>query len=1198
MLWHITRFEIAYRLRRVSTYVYFAIWFFMAFFSVSVRQFGPGSIGGKVFVNSPFTIADVMSTLSIFGLVVMAAIFGTSVYRDFEQDTYQTFFTTPIKKRDYLGGRFLGSLLVTLLTFSGLVFGLIIGAQMPWADQARLMPVNLWFHVQPFLLFIVVNSFVAGAIFFAVGALTRNIVAVYLQGVAMFVLYLLLFVLITISPDLINETWPALIDPLAIVSMSKLTRYWTVVEKNSLVVPLAESMLWNRLIWLGVGALALAAVFRFFPFSAEALTRRRSRRREKDQGEAWVPPPTSQAPRPAAAPTFDRRTTMAQWKSLTRLRLASILKEVPFWAIVLMALVFILVDGWFVGEFVWTPVRPVTYLMTELIVGELSLFVLIITTLYGGELVWKERTLRHDQIHDALPMPGWLNFTSQLAALAVVQATLLAVMAAAGITIQALKGYYHFELPLYARYLFLVAYPGYLQLAVVVLLVQTIMPNKFVGHALVIGYVMLGEVLGRFGFEDLLYRYGSVPAFTYSDMNGFGHFVRSIAWFLGYWTAAALVLSALAVLFARRGTDAGWRARLRLAGGRFTRPMIAMTAFGTLAFLGAGTFIYLNTHVWNDFENAKANRKQLARYERAYKQYEKLPQPKITGVELAVDIFPERRSFTARGVFTLTNETGAPIDRIHLYDPNDALKSAAFDRPSTRTHADTDLGYYIYTLAEPLAPQATTKLTFTAAHETRGFSQSEHNEFAHNGTFFDRSYFPLVGYQVSGELGDDDARRDQGLGPLPDLPPPTDPAARARNLFTSDAGWVSFKATVSTSPDQIAIAPGYLQREWTENGRRYFEYDMGDTKIANFYSFISGRYAVRRDVWGDTKIEVYYDPQHPYNVERMVQSVKAGLDYFSRNFGPYQFRQFRILEFPRYRNFAQSFPNTVPYSEGIGFIAHRVKDEDPDVAFYVTAHELAHQWWGHQIVGAFAQGSNILSETLAQYSALMVLEHDVGTANIRRYLKRELDGYLSGRSRERRKEMPLARVQREPYVWYQKGSLVMYALKDYLGEERLNAALRRYLDGVRFQSAPYTTAIEFVDALRDAAPPDLKPVVDDLFEHITLFDNRAVEARYRPIEDGKYAVTVKVSARKLRADGLGAETEIPIDDLIDIGVFAGTGQDQKALFLEKRRLTGGEATFEVVVDAVPTTAGIDPYNKLIDRQSNDNVVAVSRGGPP
>ncbi len=278
---------------------------------------------------------------------------------------------------------------------------------------------------------------------------------------------------------------------------------------------------------------------------------------------------------------------------------------------------------------------------------------------------------------------------------------------------------------------------------------------------------------------------------------------------------------------------------------------------------------------------------------------------------------------------------------------------------------------------------------------------------------------------------------------------PTVPAS-ARAACWQDSDWISFKATVSTAPDQIAIAPGYLTREWTENGRRYFSYDMGDTKIANFYTFVSARYIVKREMWKGVNIEVYYDPQHPYNVDRMIQSVKTGLDYFTANFGPYQFRQFRVLEFPRYQSFAQSFSNTVPFSESIGFIFHPTKEDDLDYPLYVTAHELAHQWWGHQVVGAWAQGSNILGETLAEYSALMVVEHTLGPSGVRTYLKHDLDIYLSGRRSEVRGEQTLARVTRQPYVWYNKGSLVMYALKDYIGEERLNATLRAYLEKVRF----------------------------------------------------------------------------------------------------------------------------------------------------
>ena len=563
----------------------------------------------------------------------------------------------------------------------------------------------------------------------------------------------------------------------------------------------------------------------------------------------------------------------------------------------------------------------------------------------------------------------------------------------------------------------------------------------------------------------------------------------------------------------------------------------------------------------------------------------------------------KRGGFDRRYILTATPAPRNVEDlhgQLHILDGGESLRKLTLDRPAAKTMEDRELRYAIYQFAAPLQPKETLRLDFEVGYENPGFRDGgEKAEFAHNGTFFDSTYFPSIGYNRNFELGDDDERRDEGLAPQADLPRPDAPGVRMQNLFSQDADWIHFKATVGTSPDQIAIAPGYLQREWTENGRRYFAYDMGETKIQNFYSFISGRYVVQRDKWtgpqGDVAIEVYYDPKHPYNVARMIDSSKKGLDYFSKNFGPYQFRQYRILEFPRYRSFAQSFPNTIPYSEGIGFIAHGTEEEDLDISFYVTAHELAHQWWGHQVIGCYAQGSNMLSETLAQYSALMLMEKEEGPANIRRYLKHELDRYLRGRSTERRKEDPLGLVQRGGYIWYNKGSLVMYALKDYLGEERLNAAIRKYAESVRFQEPPYTTSLDFVAALREAAPGEMKYLLTDLFETITLFDNRVVEATWRETPEKKYLVKIRVDARKLRADELGAEKEIQIDDLVDIGVFEGEKKNERPLFLEKRRLTQSQMEFEITVDRMPTRAGIDPYNKLIDRKPDDNLVVVGKG---
>jgi ABC-2 type transport system permease protein len=1187
-------FEIKFRLKRTSTYVYFAIWFFMAFLSVSVRQFGPGSFGGKVFVNSPYTITLVVSQLTGFGLVVISAIFGTSIYRDFEQDTYQIFFTTPLKKRDYLGGRMLGSVVITALIFSGIIFGLMAGKFMPWADQARLAPINLWFHVQPFLLFSVTEILFAGALFFMIGALTRNIVFVYLQGVVFLAAYLIFLVLISNNPDYLNNYWVALVDPLGGISTQKVARYWTITEKNTMTIPFAGVMAWNRLLWLSIGALATAAVFRYFPFSAEALTVKRSRKSSVEDAEEEALP----AFKPAAIVTklrFDVRATLAQLLTLTRMRVLSIIKEVPFIALVLIGAVLVIVGGWQVGRLFDTPVYPVTYLMADMVKNQFLLFMLVITTLYAGELVWKERGMKYDQIHDALPISGWLNFASHFVALTIVQVVLLAALMLSGMALQAMKGYFNFELSIYFKELFLIVLPTLIQFSILALFLQTVLPNKFLGHALVIGIVIAQSVTFRYGFESSLYQFGGQPSYTYSDMNGYGHFVKPILWFTLYWSAFVGATGVVTVMATRRGTNLDLRSRLKQAADRFRFPINAIGIAFVAVFIAIGGYIYQNTRRVNKYEDSQARRVKQARYEKQYKKYEGLPQPKITDVDLKVDIFSERRSFAATGVFTLINKTDQPITDLHVLDQNGSLKKLSFDRQFKETFADKELGYHIYQLAEALKPAESLRMDFNVAYESKGFRDiGEKAEFAYNGTFFGGDYFPVIGYDRQFELSDDDERRDQGLEPAPDLPSPEDPKARNINVFSHDSDWIHFKCVVSTSPDQIAIAPGYLQREWTENGRRYFAYDMGETKIVKFYSFISGRYEVKRDKWNDVSIEVYYDSQHEYNVARMIESAKKGLDYFSKNFGPYQFRQFRILEYPRYRTFAQSFPNTVPYSEGAGFIAHGTREDDLDAPFYVTGHELAHQWWGHQVFGCYAQGSNMLIETMAQYSALMVMEKEVGPQNIRKYLKHELDRYLRGRAGERRKEPPIARVQREPYVWYQKGSLVMYALKDYIGEERLNAALRKYLEKVKYQEAPYTTSIEFVDAMRAATPDELKYIINDLFETITLFDNRAFEATWRETPDKKYVVKIKVSAKKLRADGLGAEKEIQINDLVDLGVFVGEGKNEKTLFLAKRRITQPETEFEVTVDQQPTRAGIDPYNKLIDRNPDDNVVTVSK----
>src|SRR5579863_6537501 len=1189
-------FELKLRLKSLSTYVYFLIFFLLMFFEVSVHDFGPVGTG-KVLLNGPYALTLCYVQLTGFGAILIAAIFGPSILRDFQQDTYQLLFTKPISKLDYLGGRWTASLVINIFASSGLICGGMAGGFMPWEDKTRLAPIHLATCFQPFL-WVISQIFILGSLFFCVAALTRRLVVVYLQGVVLFAIYLVLF-LAVISTNRLDRLWPSVVDPLGFILMDNVTRYWTVAERNTQLIYWNGMFLDNRLVWLGVGLIALAVTYVLFPMSAETLTSRRSGRRartarQEEEGERQTSRPRFAIELPRVTQAFGAATARAQLASLTRVRFFNVVREIPFWAIGIIMIANTLVSCYFAGQVNDVDVWPVTYLMVGMVEGSAALFFYIIVTLYAGELIWRERNVHFEQIHDSLSVPDWIDWLSKFLALALVELILITLVMVCGIIMQTASGYYHYEILQYLKELYLIFFPQVLIFVLLALFIHTIVGNKFVGHALVIGFLILIPILYRYGIENRLVLYGETTPYTYSDMNGYGHFVPALLWSIAYWFFMGVLLAVVAIVLSRRGADVSWRARLRLARPRL-RGLAPAAALALLLAAGSGAWFHYNTHILNEFRTDQENRHRLADYERLYKKYERLPQPKVTAVDTVVDIFPERRSFSGSGHYMLANRGAQPISEIHVSDGRESIDEVRFDRPAHVKLSDKRHFYTIYALEQPLAPGGSLRMDFRSSYTARGFKDGhERPEFAYNGTFFDRDYFPYIGYNQGLEVDDPVRRREEKLGPLEEMAPPGDPYYSNINLFTADSEWVTFHTVVSTSSDQIAIAPGYLKREWTQNGRRYFEYGMGDTRINNFFSFLSGRFNVKRDQSKGVNLEVYYQPGHEYNLERMIESIKSGLDYYQTSYGPYQFQQFRVLEFPRYRGFAQSFPNTVPYSESIGFIERMKKPDDIDLLYFVTAHELAHQWWGHQLIGSDTQGSNMMSETLAEYSALKVLARRYGPDMLHKELRHELDTYLRGRGGETRHEPPLVLVQREPYVWYQKGALVMFALDDYIGEDRMNAALRSFLEKNRYASGPFPDTRGFVAALREVTPPDLQYVITDMFESIVLFDNKAVSATYMPAPDHKFKVTLTVSGQKRKADGSGNESPMTLDDRVDVGVFSGTKEHLKPLELAKHHLTERDNTFTFVVNQTPTWAGIDPYNKLIDRNPEDNLIAVEK----
>ncbi len=1209
MFWEFFSFEVRLRCKSISTYIYFLVWFTFYFLCVASESFGPVAYAnGKVLLNGPYANTVYATGASLFGIIIIAAIFGTSILRDFQRDTYQILFTKPIPKFAYLGGRWAGSLVVTVFAFSGCLLGEYAGTFAPWADHSRIGPNHLSWYIQPFLSITVVQIFFLGSLFFAVAALSRKIFVVYVQGAALFMIYLIGITVFSATRSL-ERFWSGIFDPIGFVYLDDITRYWTVVERNRLLLSWSPHVgagvfLYNRLLWLLIGCLSLVALWALFPMSVEALTAvsqgRRAAKAKKQEELELRPVRTLVAARlPRVNRIFSRSTTWAQFLSLSRLRIYIILHEVPFWAITGLMIVFAINNGYFAGRVADVDVWPVTYLMVQAVEGGATLFLFIVAALYAAELIWRERDVHFDGIHDALPMGETIDWISKLVAIAFVEIVLLFVTMLCGILMQTVAGYYHYELLQYFKELYIVTFPQVMVFALLALFVQTMVSNKFIGHGIVIGVVVIVPILFNFGWENTLYLFGNTPPYTYSDMNGYGHFVPALFWSITYWLAVAALLGVISIAWTRRGAEDGWIARQRLAGSRW--PSVLPAAVICLVIgLGSGVWYYYNGHVLNEYLNAKQRRQIQANYERNYKKYENLAQPKVIAVDTRIDIDPAHRSFSGWGHYTLRNKTTQPISEVHITDQMQSVSNIKFDRPFHLVSSGPRDIYSIYALEEPLQPGDALQMTFNVGYQSHGFRDgNEKAELAYNGTFFDSGYFPTIGYDRNIELDDPRRRREVHLGPLEELAPRGDQTQSLYNIFFKQSDWITYHAIVSTSGDQIAIAPGYLQRQWQEGGRNFFEYSMGSTNILDFFAYISARYQVRRERYKGTNLEVYYTPGHEYDIDDMLASSKAGLDYYQANYSPYQFAQFRIMEFPRYRTFAQSFPNTVPYSEGIGFIGRVVKKNDIDITYFVTAHELGHQWWAHQLIGGNVQGSNMMSETLAEYSALMVMEKKYGKDNMHRFLRHELDRYLRGRGTEVRHEPPLALVQREPYVWYQKGGQIMYTLADYIGEDKVDAALHnflmqyRYANATNSQTTPYPDTRLLEANLRAQAPPELQYLITDGFDSIVLYDNKAVSATVTPTADHKYKVTLVTQARKVKADGNGNETPMPLNDYIEIGVFKGKKDEEQPLYLKKVKLTQEQNTFEIVVDEMPTRAGIDPYNKLVDRIADDNMIDVA-----
>jgi ABC-2 type transport system permease protein len=1189
-------FEINYRKNRPATYIYFAIIFFSCILTIA----SPAKRAvGFISPNAPYLMTFWTLTMSFVFFMITSAIMGVSVVRDFDHNMEEILFSHPLKKSQYLFGRFFGSFVTLVLINCGVWMGLIIGLYVsefvPWNVAWRgqpILPFNAWHYFQPFFLFTIPNLFVTGALFFMSGALGRNSLIIYTQGIFLLVLYQIGS---TLLGDIESRQLAALIDPLGIHTFRYVTQYWTPQEQNTMLVPLQGLVLYNRVLWVGIGVIAL--VITYYGFSFRTVRNSLSLKKPaSDLGEEKQPV-TDDSSREAYV--LDPKASFSQIFRMAFFYFKMIWKEIPFLAVVAGGLLLLVVNAFNMTSMYGGSSHPTTYSILNLM-NTFTLSFLVIAIFYTGELLWKEKSMNIHLMIDALPTPTFATLVAKFLSMALIYISLLMLLIVAGVITQAAYGNYSFDLPVYFGTLFTSTFSFLLLYTLITIFIQVLVRNKFVGFALTIVFFIVESMLSQIGVEHSLWRFASGTLGVFSDMNQYGHFIIPFAWNRIYWLAFASVLFAVAILFVNRGVEENVRWNRVWWKSRVTRPLVIFSLLAISVFVTSGLFIYYNTTVLNRFENEREQQEKHSNYEKTLGKFQSLPQPKIVEANLNVELYPSTRDFTASGYYYLKNNSGDPIKNIHVQNPSSVtMDELRFSRETVLKKDFQNFRYVIYELAQPLLPGDSVRMDFKETYFTRGFKDTQNDtDVIYNGTFFTNAYFPHIGYNRDMELTEEQARKKHQLKSKEQMMMPNSALARHANVFGSDADHIRFEIVVGTEADQTAIAPGYLQKKWKSNNRNFFHYKVSEP-MANFYAVISANYHVMTDKWKDVDLEVYYHPGHEYNLRKMIDAMKASLSYYEENFGPYQYTQLRIIEFPRYNTYAQSFANTIPFSEGMGFIL-KVKnpDKDLDVAFYVTAHEVAHQWWGHQVMQADARGSGMLSESMAQYSALMVMKHRLPTEAIQRYLKYELDAYLSGRATETRKELPLRLAESQSYIHYNKASLVFYALQDYIGEENVNRAFQKYLEKWSFKQSPYPTSDDLLDILHEVTPDSLQYLLTDMFETITLFENKTQKAMYEESPGGGYEVTLSVSSEKIRVDTLGNERQIPMGDWVDIGIYSkdANGHD-RLVYRKKHRIDKRENIFVINVKDKPSKAGIDPLDLLIDRHSEDNTLEVRHALP-
>jgi ABC-2 type transport system permease protein len=566
-------FEFAYQLRRVFTWLLFAVFFLFGFLILRMVTLPAGT-----YLNAPGTIAFFTVFGSAIWVVIGGVVAGDAATRDRQTRMYPLTYTTPVSKLKYLGARFLAALGLNVLILLVLYAGMLLSFYGPGAKTQFIGPFRLASYLTNFGFLALPTVIATTALQFTFAALSGRAIAGYIASMAIIIFSQ--FGGTTVFYMLEWKVLGSLMDLLGTSIVGEMEG-WTPIDKNSRLILLEGTWLLNRLAWLGLAAGALTLTY--FRFQLAHVTPNgnwlRHFRRQPVAARTAAPAFREASPtrdleiNPVDVPPVDRNFVFA-----TYARQVLIIAETSFRAIAKsrtgLTLVALLAigTGLFATEYMeWLGVpllartEEVLRILTPPLRSYQTQWIIIplLTIFYAGELIWREREAGLHELFDTTPVPEWVMFLGKFLGLALIITTWVALLMVAGIINQLVMHYYHFEVAVYLKALFGLQLVNYLLFALLVFVIHVLVNQKYMGHMVAFcayGFILFSPMLG---LEHNLLVYGSDTGWTYSDMRGFGPFITPWLWFKFYWLSWAFLLSVLAILFWVRSKESSLATRLQ-----------------------------------------------------------------------------------------------------------------------------------------------------------------------------------------------------------------------------------------------------------------------------------------------------------------------------------------------------------------------------------------------------------------------------------------------------------------------------------------------------------------------------------------------------------------------------------------------------------------------------------------------------------